>query len=99
MEPMLMENHIKLHIYKGMIKYILSSTRYTLKTIALMSNSSLHQIRSIYCDSHYPNNFHSEVDLVQLYQIILETNLNGTKKSLCVEYQWKKNRFVEGAIL
>lgn len=71
-----MENHSKLQIYKGIIQYLLETTNYTLKNIADLSNSSLKSIRLIYCDNLLPSNFESELQLVKLYHMILEININ-----------------------
>lgn len=62
----------KLQIYKGMIQFILGSTKYTLKNIADLSNSSLDCIRMIYCHNKMPSDFQSELQLLKLYQIVLE---------------------------
>ncbi|HHS8321901.1 TPA: hypothetical protein ACTUO9_002018 [Legionella anisa] len=79
-----MENVTKLQIYKGIIQYLLDSTNYTLKNIADLSNSSIKNIRTIYCDNFLPLNFSSEMQLVRLYQMILEihTQENQFKKYL-----------------
>ncbi|MBJ15944.1 MAG: hypothetical protein CMF38_04855 [Legionellaceae bacterium] len=77
-----MEHHSRLIIYKGMIQYILDSTHYTLKHIAQLSHSSLDNIQMIYCHDSVPSNFKSEVELMKLYQIILEINLNKEDCSL-----------------
>ncbi|PWY54574.1 hypothetical protein DGG96_11395 [Legionella qingyii] len=77
-----MEHHSKLNIYKGMIQYILDSTHYTLKHIAQLSNSSLDNLRMIYCNDSVPNNFKSEIELMKLYQIVLEINKNQENSSL-----------------
>ncbi|CZP18535.1 TPA: hypothetical protein JBI42_04110 [Legionella pneumophila] len=77
-----MEHHSRLNIYKGMIQYILDSTHYTLKHIAQLSHSSLDNIRMIYCHDSVPNNFKSEVELMKLYQIVLEINMNKDNCSL-----------------
>lgn len=69
-----MENNFRLQIYKGMIQYLLESTQYTLKNIADLSNSSIKNLRSIYCDNLVPPNFTSDLQLVQLYHFILEIN-------------------------
>jgi len=71
-----MDNHLKLNIYKGMIQYILDSTSYTLKNIADLSGSPLDCIRTIYCHDSVPKSFKSEVQLLKLYQIVLEINMN-----------------------
>jgi len=77
-----MEHHSKLIIYKGMIQYILDSTNYTLKHIAQLSNASLDTIRAIYCHDLLPISFKSEVQLLKLYQIVLEINMNQKNCSL-----------------
>lgn len=77
-----MEHHSKLSIYKGMIQYILDSTHYTLKNIAQLSHTSLDNIRMIYCNDFVPNNFKSDVDLMKLYQIILEINKSREHSSI-----------------
>lgn len=70
-----MHHHLKLTIYKGIIQYILDSTNYTLKNIADLSCSSVKNIRSIYCDDIFPGHFKSEVQLLKLYQILVELNI------------------------
>lgn len=77
-----MEHHSRLIIYKGMIQYILDSTHYTLKHIAQLSHSSLENIRMIYCHDSVPNNFKSEIELMKLYQIVLEINMHKESCSL-----------------
>ncbi|HHW4979444.1 TPA: hypothetical protein ACU0X0_002840 [Legionella anisa] len=67
-----MDNKSKVQIYKGIIQYLLESTNYTLKNIADLSNSPIKNIRAIYCDNFVPFNFSSELQLVRLYQMILE---------------------------
>ena len=77
-----MEHHSKLSIYKGMIQYILDSTHYTLKHIAQLSHSSLDNIQMIYCHDSVPKRFQSEIELMKLYQIILEIKTNQELGSL-----------------
>lgn len=77
-----MDPNSKLNIYKGMIQYILDSTNYTLKNIADLSNSEVSNIRAIYCSDHFPTNFRSEVQLLKLYQIVLEINMSQRNHSL-----------------
>lgn len=71
-----MENNYKLHIYKGMIQYLLESTNYTMKNIAEFSNASIKNVTSIYYDDLIPPTFVSELQLAKLYLIILEININ-----------------------
>ncbi|HAT8648909.1 TPA: hypothetical protein JA989_12265 [Legionella pneumophila] len=79
-----MEMNYKLQIYKGIIQYILESTNYSLENIADLSNSSIKNIRTIYCDNYMPSNFSSEMQLVRLYQMIMEIHIqeNQFKKYL-----------------
>ena len=77
-----MEHHLKLSIYKGMIQYILDSTHYTLKHIAQLSHASLDNIRMIYCHDLMPISFRSEVELLKLYQIVLEINISAKESAL-----------------
>ena len=46
-----MTKHAKLQIYQGIIQYLLDSTDYDLKNIAVLSNASIKMIRTIY-DGH-----------------------------------------------
>lgn len=76
-----MLEHLKLPIYKGIIQYLLESTNYNLKRIAKLSNSSIGSIKSIHSHNEYPKDLLSELELVQLYQIILELhNRHGALK-------------------
>ena len=70
-----MQQNPKVQIYQGMIQYLLESTPYTLQTIADLSTSSMKNIRSIYRDGLMPSFFTSELQLVELYQMVLEVDL------------------------
>lgn len=65
-----------------MIQYILDSTRYTLKNIADLSDTSIDNIRAIYCHNAIPKSFKAEIQLVKLYQIILEITKHKMNHSL-----------------
>ena len=78
-----MQQNPKVKIYQGMIQYLLESTQYTLKNIADLSNSSMKSIRSIHCDGLIPPVFASELQLVKLYQMVLETNINKNNWLRC----------------
>jgi len=78
-----MQQNPKVQIYQGMIQYLLESTQYSLKNIADLSNSSMKNIRSIHCDGLIPSGFASELDLVKLFQMILEVNVNKNKWFRC----------------
>ncbi|AUH72856.1 MULTISPECIES: hypothetical protein [Legionella] len=85
-----MDNNVKVSIYKGIIQYLLDSTNYTLKSIALMSNASIKQIKLIYSHGQIPANLEEfELHLVKLYQIILELNLDKSKKANTQLSDWK----------
>ena len=75
----MMESNAKLQIYKGMIQYLLESTNYNLKNIADLTNSSIKIIQSIHCAAVIPDDFSSELQLVKLYHIILESNKNTNR--------------------
>lgn len=76
------DSSIRLQIYKGIIQYILDSTHYTLKNIADISGAPLDNIRAIYCHNAVPCSLKSEVELLKLYRIILEINLNPKNTTL-----------------
>ncbi|MEI6756091.1 MAG: hypothetical protein WCK80_03715 [bacterium] len=78
-----MENNSKLLIYKGIIQYLLDETGYTLKHIADLSNSSVKSIRSIHCDGLMPPVFASELQLLKLYQMVLEVNIKKSNLLKC----------------
>lgn len=64
----------KLPIYQGMIRYLLESTHYNLKTIADLSQCSVLSLRSIYFNNVLPAHF-SEMRLVELYHLALGAHL------------------------
>ena len=78
-----MQQKPKVQIYQGMIQYLLESTHYTLKNIADLSNSSMKNIRSIHCDGLMPSVFASELQLVKLYQMVLEANIKKNSWLKC----------------
>lgn len=83
----------KLQIYKGMIQYLMDSSNYTLKRIAVLSNSTVSRIKTIYRYNQLPDEFNEERQLVQLYQIILDLEKkNMTIKNLS-SYQNRRQMF------
>ena len=82
-----MKHEKKLEIYKGMIQYLIDNTNYSLKSIALLSNSPYSDIRSIYSHDQLPTDFNSELKLVQLFQLILEINLNEERREKVKRYE------------
>ncbi len=77
----MLQINAKLQIYKGIIQYILESTNYNLKNIAELSNSSIDHIRSIHCKNVVPEDFLSELQLIKLYQIILDIHPKKNRQS------------------
>lgn len=67
-----MEKKSKVIIYQGIIEYLLEETNYSLKNIAALTNSSIKSLREIYLYSEIPRNFQSEIQLVKLFEMILE---------------------------
>lgn len=67
-----MESCSKLPIYRGIIQYLLESTNYTLKNIAEHTSVPIQHLQSIYMGEQMPLYFSSELQLIKLYQIILE---------------------------
>lgn len=77
-----MEYHVKHEIYRGMIQFILDHTHYNFKTIAHFSNSSLKTIKQLYFSDKYPASFDEELELVKLFQIILEISQENRRTPL-----------------
>lgn len=67
-----MEICLRLQICQGMIQYLLESTSYSLKNIADLSHAPIRHIRSLYYEDVLPPNITSELNLVNLYRVILE---------------------------
>ena len=89
-----MHQNTKVQIYQGMIQYLLDSTHYTLKNIADLSNSSIKNIRSIHCDGLIPPVFASELQLLKLYQMVLEININKNG-GLMYRHQWDSRQQID----
>lgn len=67
-----MEICLRLQICQNIIQYLLESTSYSLKNIADLSHAPIRHIRSIYyADALLPNEA-SEINLLNLYRVILE---------------------------
>lgn len=77
-----MKNHAKLQIYKGMLQYLLDETGYSLKQIADLSRSHVSSLRAIHHDGVLPETFKSEIQLISLYQFILEIRMEKTPFAL-----------------
>ena len=86
-----MEKNLKLQIYKGMIQYLLNSTNYTLKNIAEHTDASIQHLRSIYTGDQIPPSFSTELQLIKLYQIILECHKH---KNNITDSKVAKNTFI-----
>ena len=74
-----MKHEKKLEIYKRMIQYLIDNTNYSLKSIAYLSKTSFKNIRTIHAYGELPTHFDSEMELVNLFQIILEINIKQQK--------------------
>lgn len=66
-----MEQYLRLKVGRGIIQYLLASTNYTLKDIAILSNSSIKQIRAIYNGEDLFTHFSSELNLLDIYRVVL----------------------------
>ena len=73
---------VKLKVYQNIIQYLLDNTGYSLKRIASFSCCSLKTIRSIHSYGELPTDFSSEINLVRLFQIILELEIQNKKTVL-----------------
>lgn len=93
-----MQQNPKVQIYQGMIQYLLESTNFTLKNIADLSHSSIKNIRTIHCDGLMPPVFASELQLVKLYQMVLEVNINQNSWLRC-RPQWEIGRKTSMSII
>lgn len=69
-----MVSNSKLYVYKGMIQYLLESTQYDLETIAGLTDFSIKNMESIYQYNQLPSNILAELQLIKLYQIVVELN-------------------------
>jgi hypothetical protein len=76
-----MEYAVKLSIYRGIIRYLLETTNYTLKNIAELSGALIDHIRSIYCENHLPYDFTAEEGLVRLYLTVLTLSSKPSRPS------------------
>ena len=74
-----MKSCSRVQIYQGMIRYMLETTNYSLKSIAYLSKTSFKNIRTIHAYGELPTHFDSEMELVNLFQIILEINIKQQK--------------------
>lgn len=66
-----METRTKLQIYQGIIQFLLDSTNYNLKNIADFTHVSLRTIRDLHLHNTLPPSTEAELNLVNLYRIIL----------------------------
>lgn len=74
-----MNDDSRLQIYRGIIQYLLESTHYTLKNIAELTQTTLRSIREIHLNQQLSLSRNSEIQLLKLYQIILECNFELAK--------------------
>jgi hypothetical protein len=66
----------RIKIYQSIVKYLLETTPYTLQHIAELTDSSIKSITSIYSGIQMNLPLSCEIQLIQLYRIILECNPN-----------------------
>lgn len=83
-----MYQDVKLKVYQGIIQYLLSNTGYSLRRIAAFSGCSLKTIRSIHSYGELSSDCSTEINLVRLFQIILELEMhNGKEKTVFARRQ------------
>jgi hypothetical protein len=81
-----MEKNCNIQIYKGIIQFLLESTNYTLKNIADLCDTTITNIRSIYCDEILPSTFSSGLKLVRLYETIFYLKPHLDQKQVAKRY-------------
>lgn len=94
----MIESESKLVIYKGMIHYILESTHYSLKNIAELTQTTLTDIKKIHLNQQLSLSLKSEIQLLKLYQIILECNfeLAKTPHQIITDHYQEEMRCLNG---
>lgn len=71
----------KISIYKGIIKYLLSSTNYSLPRIANLSNTSLAHLQLIHLYDRLPKESKVEINLLKLFSTVVDMELKGEWKN------------------
>lgn len=83
-----MYQDVKLRVYQGIIQYLLGNTGYSLKRIASFSCCSLKTIRSIHTHGELPSDSSAEINLVRLFQVILESERqHGKEKAVFAKHK------------
>ncbi|PYB42223.1 hypothetical protein DM455_13025 [Legionella pneumophila] len=67
-----MKNDVRPKIYKGMIQHILNTTDFSIKAIAILARTSIDEIQSIYSDKQIQFGFSKEINLIRLFELIVE---------------------------
>ncbi|MFO2970994.1 hypothetical protein SCO12_05935 [Legionella pneumophila serogroup 10] len=67
-----MKTDVRPKIYKGMIQHILNTTDLSIKSIAILVRTSIDEIQSIYYDNHIQFGYNKEINLIRLFELILE---------------------------
>ncbi|MFO2972836.1 hypothetical protein SCO12_15530 [Legionella pneumophila serogroup 10] len=67
-----MKTDVRPKIYKGMIQHILNTTDFSIKSIAILARTSIDEIQSIYYDNHIQFGYNKEINLIRLFELILE---------------------------
>lgn len=71
----------KITIYKGIIRYLLDSTNYSLQRIANLSNSSVAHLQLIYQHDRLPKESKVELNLLKLFTTVIDMELKGEWKT------------------
>lgn len=71
----------KVVIYKGIIQYLLDSTKYSLHRIANLSNTPVAYLQMIYQHDRIPVETKVELNLLKLFMIVIDMELKGEWKA------------------
>lgn len=71
----------KIVLYKGIIQYLLDSTKYSLQRIANLSNSPISHLQMIYCHDRLPQNSNVELNLLKLFILLIDMENKGEWKA------------------
>ncbi len=70
----------KICIYKGIIQYLLDSTKYSLHRIANLSNSPIAHLQMIYHHNKLPQTGCVELNLLKLFILFIDMEIKGEWK-------------------
>lgn len=71
----------KIVIYKGIIQYLLDSTKYSLQRIANLSNTPISHLQMIYSHERLPQNSNIELNLLKLFILLIDMERKGEWKA------------------